>query len=329
MPTIKETKNQMIQFVFPEYANTHGNLHGGRLMDWIMLIGSITSSRVAKGTTVLGSTDSIDFINPVNIGEIVVLDSWVEYIGDTSLEVIVRVYSENVETGKRKFITLSYLGFVAIDKKANPREVPSELAASNDLEKEIIKKAKYRKERRVPEIEKRREKVFNLVDETENTRFNLKTTRLVLPEDAFYGNFMSVGKLLKYVDESAAILAKRFTKGILVTGSLDNLFLYSPIRVGEVIEFKAGITYVGKTSLETAIKVESQDLETGEYFHTCTAFLTYVNLNKEGKTSTVPEFYPETPYEIREWKEAEKRREIRNKRLKETKEMSDIWLSEI
>lgn len=329
MPYIKETKNQMIQFVFPEYANTHGNLHGGRLMDWIMLIGSITSSRVAKGTTVLGATDSIDFLNPVHIGEIVVMDSWVEYVGGKSLEVIVRVYAENVETGKKKFITLSHLGFVAIDKNANPRNINFKLIPSDKREEEIIENARKRKERRIPEIEKRKEKVINVVDETEKTRLNLKTTRLVFPEDAFYGNFMSVGKLLKYIDESAAILAKRFTKGVLVTGSLDNLFFYSPIRVGEVIEFKAGITYVGKSSLETAIKVESQDLETGDFSHTCTAFLTYVNINKDGKTVPVPEFHPETPYEIREWKEAEKRKDIRKKRLTEIKQMASEWLKEI
>ena len=328
MPFIKETKNQMIQFVFPEYANTHGNLHGGRLMDWIMLIGSITSSRVAKGTTVLGAADSIDFINPVNIGEIVVLDSWVEHVGGTSLEVTVRVYAEDVETGDKKFITLSHLGYVAVDKKANPRKIKFKLNPSDEKEKKVIAKAKERKERRIPEIEKRKEKVENVVDETEKTRLNLKTTRLVLPEDAFYGNFMSVGKLLKYIDESAAILAKRFTKGVLVTGSLDNLFFYSPIRVGEVIEFKAGITYVGRTSLETAIKVESQNLETEDFSHTCTAFLTYVNINDKGKATPVPEFRPETPYEIREWKEAEKRRGIRKKRLVETKKMASTWLKE-
>lgn len=329
MPSISETRNQMIQFVFPEYANTHGNLHGGRLMDWIMLIGSITSSRVAKGTTVLGATDSIDFINPVNIGEIVVLDSWVEYVGETSLEVVVRVFAEDVETGDKKFITHSYLGFVAVDKYANPRDITVELTPFDEKEKQLIEKAKGRKERRIPEIEKRKEKVINVVDETEKSRFILKTTRLVLPEDAFYGNFMSVGKLMKYIDESAAILAKRFTRGVLVTGSLDNLFFYSPIRVGEVIEFKAGITYVGKTSLEIAIKVVSENLENGEFSHTCTAFLSYVKIDSDGKAVPVPDFNPETPYEIREWKEAEKRRQIRNKRLKETKEMANSWLKEI
>ena len=122
MHGIKETNSNMIQFVFPEHTNNLGTLVGGRLMDWIMLIGSITSSRYAKGLTLLGATDSIDFLNPVRVGEIVILDSWVEYVGNTSLEVIVRVYAENVETGEKKFITLSNLAFVAIDKDAKPKK---------------------------------------------------------------------------------------------------------------------------------------------------------------------------------------------------------------
>ncbi len=63
MLSIKETRNQMIQFVFPEHANNLGTLHGGRVMDWMMLAATITSSRFAKGITVLGTTDSIHFFN--------------------------------------------------------------------------------------------------------------------------------------------------------------------------------------------------------------------------------------------------------------------------
>ncbi len=56
----------MIQLVLSENTNNLGTLHGGRAMDWIMLAATIASSRFAKGITVLGTTDSIDFLNPVN-----------------------------------------------------------------------------------------------------------------------------------------------------------------------------------------------------------------------------------------------------------------------
>ena len=303
----------MVQYVLPEHSNNHGTLHGGILMDWIMLTGSITSFKFANGPAVLGATDSIDFLNPVKIGEIVVLESWVEHVGDSSIEVAVRVHSEDGETDEKKLITLSYMAFVAVDEGIKPRKIEAKLGASSTVERELIARAEERKVRRLPELKKRKSNVSNIADETENTRLIFNTTKMVLPEDAFYGKFMSVGKLMKYIDESAAILAKRFAKGVLVTGSLDDLFFYSPLNVGNLIEFKAGITYVGSKSLELAIKVDSYDTESGESSHACTAFLTYVRVDKAGNPIAVPEFTPETPYEIRLWKEAEKGRKEENR----------------
>ncbi len=326
MQGIKNTKNSMTQFVYPEHANNLGTLHGGRLMDWIMLMGTITSSRFSRSTTLLGATDSIDFINPIRIGDIVMLDSWIEYVGSSSMEVVVRVYSENIESGEKKLITLSNLAFVAVGKNGTPENINKKIIPKSKKEEILIQTAKDRKERRLLEIEKRREKVANALDETERTRSNLLTTRSVMPEDAFHGNYMSVGKLLKYIDESASILAMRYAKGITVTGSLDNLFFYSPIRIGEVVILNVGITYVGSTSIEVAIKVDSENLETGNMNHTCTAFLTFVHIDDKGNALPVPKFKPETPYEIREWKKSEHRRTIRIKRLKDIKLFAEGYL---
>ena len=328
MQSMKDTINSMIQFVYPEHANNVGTLHGGRLMDWIMLIGTITSSRFSKSTTLLGATDSIDFINPVKVGDIVMLDSWIEYVGSSSMEIVVRVYSENIESGEKKFITLSHLAFIAVGNDGKPKEIGLEITPRGENEQTIIQNARRRRERRLPEIEKRKEKVLNAVDETEITRFNLRTTRSVMPEDAFYGSYMSVGKLLKYIDESAGILAMRYARGVLVTGSLDNLFFYTPIKVGEVVILNAGITYIGSTSIEVAIKVESEDMETGTVNHTCTAFLTFVHIDEKGNPLPVSKFKPDTPYEIREWKEAELRKNIRRKRLGDIKLLADDYLND-
>ena len=328
MISIRESANKMVQYVLPEHSNNHGTLHGGILMDWIMLTGSITSFKFANGPAVLGATDSIDFLNPVKIGEIVILESWVEHVGNSSIEIAVRVHSEDGDTDEKKLITLSYMAFVAVGEDVKPRKIEAKLNASSTVERELIARAEERKVRRLPEIKKRKSNLLNVADETENTRLIFNTTKMVLPEDAFYGKFMSVGKLMKYIDESAAILAKRFTKGVLVTGSLDDLFFYSPLNVGSLIEFKAGITYVGKRSLELAIKVDSYDTQTGESSHACTAFLTYVKVDEAGNPVMVPEFTPETPYEIRLWKEAEKRKEIRKERVERTRRFADDYLNE-
>jgi acyl-CoA hydrolase len=326
MLTIKETTIQMIQNVFPEYANHLGTLHGGRLMNWIMIVGGLSASKVAKGTTVLGATDSIDFINPVKVGEIVVLDSWVEYVGKSSLEVGVRVHSENTETGEKKFTTSSHLAYVAVDKEGRPRIIKEKITPANDVEESIYLEAQKRKEERLLGLAQKEEKAKNIEDESEELSWKLETLRVVLPEDALYGNLMSVGKLMMDIDETADILAARFVRGVIVTGSIDNLYLYSPIRVGEVITLKAGLNYVGNTSMEVGIKVISENLETGNQKHTGSAFLNFIHLGEDGRPKAIPSFTPKTPTEIRHWREAEERRKRRNDRVKQIRKSSESSL---
>ena len=323
MPSIKETRHQMVQFVSPEHANTHGTLHGGRLMEWIMLAGSINASRTARGITVLGATDSIDFVNPVKVGEVVTLDTTIEYIGSSSLEVAVAVHSEDPRTGERKFTTFAHLAFISVDENGKPRKIAEKITPADDEEKAILAEAKKRKKQRVPKFERRDEQARNIIDETEIVRMRLETTKVVLPEDTFYGSFMSVGKLMHDIDETAAILAIRFVRGVLVTGSVDELFFYTPIRVGDIIVFKAGISYVGKSSLEVGIKVISENVLTGEQRHTCTAFLSFVHLGPDGRPRPVPIFEPETPEEKRLWKKALERKEKRAERLRRIADISD------
>jgi acyl-CoA hydrolase len=316
MPSIAETKRQMIQFVFPEHASVHNRLSGGRLMDWIMQAATIDSSLISKGITVLGATDSIDFLTPVMVGEIVTLESWVEYIGSSSMEIGVKVYSENPETGDQKLTTSSHLAFVAVDKNGKPRKIAEKITPSNSEEMAIYIEAKKRKDERLTQVAKRDNQARNVIDETEIVREHLETTKVVLPEDTFHGDFMAVGKLMMDIDQAASILAMRFVKGVMITGSLDDLYFYSPIRIGDIITFKAGITYVGQSSLEVGIKVLSENVLTGEQRHTCTAFLSFVHIAEDGTTKPVPEFDPETPEEKRLWRRALERKDFRSERVK-------------
>ncbi len=319
MPTIKETTIQMFHYVFPEFANPLGTLHGGRLMNWIMIIGGLAASRIAKGSTVLGTTDSIDFINPVKIGETVVLDSWVEYVGKSSLEVGVRVHSENPETGEKKFTTSSYLAYVAVDKDGKPRAIKEKITPANDTEESIYLKAQNRRDERLFQLAQKEEKAKDIEDESTEMRWKLETLRVVLPEDALWENLMSIGKLMMNIDETAAILASRFVRGLIVTGSIDNLYLYSPIRIGEVITLKAGLNHAGNTSMEVGIKVISEDLRTGDQRHTGTTFLNFIHIGEDGKPKLVPNFTPKTPTEIRHWRDAEERKKRRIERVKKIK----------
>src|ERR1041385_2498895 len=112
MPSIAETVTETIHWVFPEHAGAPGQIHGGRMMQWITQAGTMAAARVAHGTVVLGAMDDIDFLHPVKVGEIAVLRAQVEYVGRCSLEVGVRVYAEKPATGERALTLSSHLVFV-------------------------------------------------------------------------------------------------------------------------------------------------------------------------------------------------------------------------
>src|SRR5207245_6636691 len=84
---------EMVQWVFPEHAGAPGQIHGGRMMEWITQAGTLAAVRVARGHVVLGAMDDIDFLHPVRVGQIAILRAQVEYDGTSSLEVGVRVWA--------------------------------------------------------------------------------------------------------------------------------------------------------------------------------------------------------------------------------------------
>src|SRR5438034_107161 len=124
MPSIADSVVEMVQWVFPEHAGAPGQIHGGRMMQWITEAGTLAAARVARGHVVLGATDDIDFLHPVRVGQIAILRAQVEYVGTSSLEVGVRVWAEDVATGARAVTLNSHLVFVKMGDEVRPRRVP-------------------------------------------------------------------------------------------------------------------------------------------------------------------------------------------------------------
>src|SRR5258708_4794151 len=87
MLSISDTATEMVNWVFPEHAGAPGQIHGGRMMQWIATCGTIAASRVARGNVLLGALDDIDFLHPVRVGEGAVLRAQAEYVRRCSLEV--------------------------------------------------------------------------------------------------------------------------------------------------------------------------------------------------------------------------------------------------
>lgn len=131
--------------VFPTDTNSYGTLFGGKLMAYIDDIAAIAAMRHARNNIVTASTDSVDFLYPVYEGNSVCLEAFVTYTGKSSMEVFVKVISEELLTGKRQICAMSFLTMVAIDKDGKPTEVP-EVIPQTEEEKILFNSAKERAE---------------------------------------------------------------------------------------------------------------------------------------------------------------------------------------
>jgi acyl-CoA hydrolase len=316
MPSVAETVAELIQWVFPEHAGAPGQIHGGRMMEWITQVGTSAAARVARGTVALGSLDDLDFLHPVRVGEIAILRAQVEYVGRSSLEVGVRVWSENVLTGERAVTLNSHLVFVKVDQDGRPQPVADTITPRDRAEQDLVEAARQRREARLARFAKKVERGEGVDDEGGDLRWRFESARSVLPEDALFGRMMFAGKLLKDIDEAGGILSMRYCRGFVMTACLDALDFYAPVATHEVVTFRAGLNHVGTSSLEIGVKVLAEVPWTGEVRHACTAYLTFVHLGPDRRPRPCPPFTPATPGERRRWEAALVRREARLARVK-------------
>src|SRR3954464_15266801 len=124
----------MTQIVMPMHTNgMSGVMFGGIMMQWIDVCAGVAAMRHASGAVLTASIDRLDFLSPVKVGEIVVLQAQVNYAHRTSMEVGCRVETEDMHTGTRRYVTKSYLTFVAVDADGKPRTIPAlELVSPED-----------------------------------------------------------------------------------------------------------------------------------------------------------------------------------------------------
>lgn len=122
--TVASTQSEMTEIILPNDTNMLGNLLGGRLMHFIDLTGAMAAYRHARTHVVTAAMDHIDFIQPVRLGELLTLKSSVNRAFSSSMEVGVKVWSENTRTGAISHVASAYLVFVAVDEQGRSQKVP-------------------------------------------------------------------------------------------------------------------------------------------------------------------------------------------------------------
>ena len=146
--TIRASRVTISQLMHPEHANLLGNIHGGWIMKLVDEAGALACMRHAQRKVVTVAIDSMVFRQPIRIGDLIIINAEVSYVGRTSLEAEVQVLAENPITGERTHTNTAYLVYVALDDVGRPTSVPA-LIAETDDEKRRLEQAKARQERRL------------------------------------------------------------------------------------------------------------------------------------------------------------------------------------
>jgi acyl-CoA hydrolase len=145
---VSESRTVKAMLVLPPDSNALGTMFGGKVMSYIDDIASISAFRHARMQVVTASTDSVDFLYPIKVGQMVCMESFVTWTHRTSMEVYVNIISENLKTGERRACASSFLTFVAIDDNGKTQEVP-QVVPETEFEKELHNTAPDRYSRRM------------------------------------------------------------------------------------------------------------------------------------------------------------------------------------
>lgn len=137
----------MTELVLPNHTNQLGNLLGGQLMHWIDICAALASSKHAQRVCVTASVDRIDFHHPIRLGDVVILHASVNRVFNTSMEVGVKVFSENHVKGTYVHTNSAYLTFVGLDENGKPVKSPEIIPQTEDEIRRYNKALQRREER--------------------------------------------------------------------------------------------------------------------------------------------------------------------------------------
>ncbi len=146
--TPAETRCEMTWIVMPGQANALGTVFGGQVMAWIDVCAAVSAQRFARSNVVTAAMDELIFRAPIKHGQVVVLQAMVNWAGRTSMEVGVRVESEDPLTGARQHTSTCYLTFVSVGANGAPIPVP-ELSPETDEDRRRFADAARRRSRRL------------------------------------------------------------------------------------------------------------------------------------------------------------------------------------
>ena len=147
-----DSATQMVQLVLPHEANVHGSVLGGTVMHWVDLAAAIVANRHSRRPVVTAAFDEMSFLAPIQVGELALLEARLTMVDRSSMEICVRVESENLLSGERRHTGTAFVTFVALDPVTRrPAPVPPLLLETQEEKDEharALERRRLRLERR-------------------------------------------------------------------------------------------------------------------------------------------------------------------------------------
>lgn len=143
--TIKESQVVISELMLPSHSNFNGKIHGGYILSLLDQIAFACASKHSGSYCVTASVDTVDFLKPIEIGELVTMRASVNYVGHSSMVIGIRVEAENIQTGERKHCNSSYFTMVAKDKEGESVTVPGLILKSENEIRRFAKSIKRKK----------------------------------------------------------------------------------------------------------------------------------------------------------------------------------------
>ncbi|HNV75020.1 MAG TPA: acyl-CoA thioesterase [Gemmatimonadaceae bacterium] len=138
-----------------------------------------------------------------------------------------------------------------------------------------------------------------------------ETSEIMMPQHANNLGHVFGGVVLSMMDRTAAVSAIRHARITVVTASIDRVDFREPIHVGDLVVMKASVNFVGRTSMEVGVRVEAEDMLTGQRRHTNSAYLTFVAIDRNGRPVEIAQLVTESEEETRRAGAAQDRRRRR------------------
>lgn len=145
---VQDSRATMTEMVLPNDTNTLNNLMGGKLMHWMDIVAAICAQRHCNNIVVTASVDNISFKNPIALGNVVTLNAQVTRAFNTSMEIFLEVYAEDIPANSKLLTHRAFFTFVAVDKSGRPVKVP-ELIPQGPEENELYEGALRRRQLRL------------------------------------------------------------------------------------------------------------------------------------------------------------------------------------